>query len=150
MAKIEQRVEEIASKLLKKSVGGYELVDVEYVKEGRNWYLRIYIDKLGGIGLDDCQKFSELIEKEIDKENLLDNAYHLEVSSPGLDRILKKDRDFVRERGKKVDVTFYAPLDGEKSITGVLVDRNAEHLMLEDRDPIPIGKVAQVRLHVEF
>ena len=150
MSKVEERVEEIAAKLLKRSVGGYELVDVEYLKEGRDWYLRIYIDKVDGIGLDDCQKFSELIEKEIDREDLIENAYHLEVSSPGLDRVLKKERDFVRERGKKVDVTFYAPFEGEKLITGVLLGLSDGYLNLEDRDPIPIEKVAQIRLHLDF
>ena len=150
MSKVEQRVEEIASRLLNHSVGEYELVDVEYVKEGREWYLRIYIDKAGGVGLDDCQKFSEAIDKELEKEDLIDTAYHLEVSSPGLDRPLKKERDFVRERGKIVDVTLYAPLDGEKLLTGILVEKNDEGLVLKDRDPIPIDKVAQVRLHLDF
>ena len=149
MSKVETKVEEIASMLLRRQIGKFELVDVEYVKE-RDWYLRVFIDKEGGIGLDDCQKISDLLGKELDEQRVIDNSYILEVSSPGLDRVLKKPRDYERERGKEVDVTFYAPIDGEKSITGTLEGCEEGNLKLKDREPIPINKVAQVRLHIDF
>ncbi|MBR1728985.1 MAG: ribosome maturation factor RimP [Selenomonadaceae bacterium] len=148
MSKIEEKVEQLAEKLIE-TQKEIELVDVEYVKE-HDWYLRIFIDKVGGIGLDDCQKFSEALGKILDAESVIDNPYILEVSSPGLDRPLKKDRDFIRERGKKVDVTFYAPLNGKKMITGVLENYEDKILKLEEYDPIAMDKVAAVRLHIDF
>ena len=148
MSNIEAKVEQLVTETLKK-YDDIELVDVEYVKE-RDWYLRIFLDKTGGIGLDDCQNFSEEFGKILDKEAVIKGSYILEVSSPGLDRLLKKDRDFIRERGKKVDVTFYAPLNGEKQITGVLAGFDGTTLTLDDADPIPMEKVASVRLHIDF
>ena len=149
MSKIEAKVEEITTSILEKMEKNYELVDVEYVKE-RDWYLRVYIDEAGGVGLDDCQKISEDLGKILDEQGIISNHYILEVSSPGLDRVLKKDRDFIRERGKMVDVTFYAPYNGEKSITGVLMDNDAQNLTLEGQEPIPKDKISQVRLHIDF
>ena len=79
---------------------------MEFVKE-RDWYLRVFVDKVGGIDLDDCQMLSEKLGEILDKDPIIENAYILEVSSPGIDRVLKKDKDFLREVGKKVDVTLY-------------------------------------------
>ncbi len=146
-SKIEQRVEEIMNELLQGTE--YELVDVEYVME-RDWYLRIFLDKVGGIDLDDCQYWSEKLGAIIDKEPLIQDAYILEVSSPGIDRVLKKDRDFVREAGKAVDVTLYAPINGKKNFTGVLEGRDKDFLKLQGIEPLPREKVAQVRLHIDF
>ena len=115
---IEEAVEQMARKLLEEQAG-VELVDVEYVKE-HDWYLRVFIDKEGGIDIDDCQTLSEKLEQQLDATSLIADSYILEVSSPGLDRVLRKPRDFVREQGKKVDVALYAPLDGKKQLTGVL------------------------------
>ncbi len=148
MSNIETKVEQLVTEILKNH-SEIELVDVEYVKE-RDWYLRIYIDKSGGIGLDDCQKFSEEFGKVLDREAVINGSYILEVSSPGLDRLLKKERDFVRERGKKVDVTFYAPFNGKKQIIGVLTGFDGTTLTLDDIDLIPMDKVASVRLHIDF
>lgn len=145
--KIEKRVEEIMSELLQGTE--YELVDVEYVME-KDWYLRIFVDKAGGIDLDDCQHLSEKVGAILDKEPLMEESYILEVSSPGIDRVLKKDRDFVREAGKTVDVTLYAPVDGKKNFTGVLEGRDKDFLKLQDIKPLPREKVAQVRLHIDF
>jgi ribosome maturation factor RimP len=145
--KVELRVEEIVNELV--SGTEYELVDVEYVME-KNWYLRIFVDKAGGIDLDDCQYLSEKIGAILDKEPLMQEAYILEVSSPGIDRVLKKDRDFVREAGKVVDVTLYAPINGKKNFTGTLEERDKEFLKLKEFEPIPREKVAQVRLHIDF
>ena len=143
---IEEAVAVIAEEFLQGT--GLELVDVEYVKE-HDWYLRIFIDKEGGIEIDDCQQLSEKVEEVLDKKDIIKDSYILEVSSRGLDRVLKKDKDFVREKGKKVDVTLYAPLDGEKLIVGVLEGKSDSELILEDRS-IALDKIAQVRLHIDF
>ncbi|MBR2214915.1 MAG: ribosome maturation factor RimP [Selenomonadaceae bacterium] len=145
---IATQVEEIVLALLPESL---ELVDVEYVQE-RDWYLRVFIDKEGGIDLDDCQALSEALEKELDGLGLIAGRYILEVSSPGLDRVLKKDRDFRRERGKKVDVSLYAPLTagGAKEIVGTLTDFDGESLTLDENLQIPKEKISLVRLHIDF
>ncbi len=145
--KVETQVEKIMQEML--AGGDYELVDVEYVKE-RDWYLRIFVDKAGGIDLDDCQSLSEKLGEILDAESIIEGAYILEVSSPGIDRILKKDKDFVREVGKSVDVTLYAPIDGKKNFTGVLEYRDKNFLKLQEFEPLPRDKVAQVRLHIDF
>lgn len=145
--KIEDRVETLMQEILTGTE--FELIDVEYVKE-RDWYLRIFVDKTGGIDLDDCKILSDKLGAILDKESLIDGAYILEMSSPGLDRVLKKDKDFVREAGKMVDVTLYAPMDGKKLFTGFLEGRDEKFLKLADHEPLPREKVAQVRLHIEF
>lgn len=146
MSKIETQVERLMTEIL--SGTDFELVDVEYVKE-RDWYLRVFVDKPGGIDLDDCQNLSEQLSDKLDAANIIDSAYILEVSSPGIDRILKKDRDFLREAGKIVDVTLYAPLDGKKFFTGELVGRDENFLQLK-KISLPREKIAQVRLHIDF
>lgn len=148
MSKIEESVEQLMTEILTDTE--YELVDVEYVKEGRDWYLRIFIDKDGGIDLDDCSAVSERLSERLDKLDLISSAYNLEVSSPGIDRILKKAKDYVREAGKVVDVTLYAPIDGNKIFVGELVSRDDKFLYLKDMEPLPRDKVALVRLHIEF
>ena len=145
--KVETQVEGFMNELLNGTE--FELVDVEYVKE-RDWYLRIFVDKAGGIDLDDCQSLSEKLGEILDRESVIDGAYILEVSSPGIDRVLKKDKDFVREVGKVVDVTLYAPIDGEKNFIGILEGRDKNFLKLKDAKPIPREKIAQVRLHIDF
>ena len=128
-----------------------ELVDVEYVKEGADWYLRVYIDKAGGIDIEDCQALSERLEVELDRTDCVPDSYILEVSSPGIDRVLRKERDFVREQGKQVDVTLYAPLDGEKAFTATRTGYDAATKTLQlDARQIPLAKIAQMRLHIDF
>ena len=144
---VETSVEKIVSDLL--SVSDMELVDVEYVKE-RDWYLRVFVDKPGGMGIEDCQTLSERLAEKLDEADVVTERYILEVSSPGLDRVLKKERDFVREMGKMVDGTLYAPLDGEKLLTGRLAACDGDFLTLEDRAPISREKIAQVRLHIDL
>lgn len=148
MSKIETQVENFMAEILEDT--DYELVDVEYVKEGRDWFLRVFADKAGGIDLDDCQKLSEKLSAKLDAADIIGGAYILEVSSPGIDRILKKDKDFVREAGKVVDVTLYAPLDGKKFFVGELVGRDEKFLHIKDEAPLPREKVALVRLHIDF
>ena len=150
MAKrIEEAVEAIVQEIVQDS--DLEVVDVEYVKE-RDWYLRIYLDKEGGIEIDDCQRISEALEQILDEKDLLKDAYILEVSSPGLDRVLKKVRDFEREQGKDVEVTFYAPVDGKKTWVGTLTgyDREKNAIVLDGEKELPLEKTAQVRLHIDF
>lgn len=148
MSKIEEQVEQIMPEILADTE--YELVDVEYVKEGRDWYLRIFLDKDGGIDLDDCSVVSERLSERLDKVDLISSAYNLEVSSPGIDRILNKDKDYVREAGKVVDVTLYAPINENKNIVGELVSRDDKFLYLKEMEPLPREKVALVRLHIDF
>ncbi len=150
MAKrIEEAVEAIVQEIVQDS--DLEVVDVEYVKE-RDWYLRIYLDKEGGIEIDDCQRISEALEQILDEKDLLKDAYILEVSSPGLDRVLKKARDFEREQGKDVEVTFYAPVDGKKTWVGTLTgyDREKNAIVLDGEKELLLEKTAQVRLHIDF
>lgn len=144
---VEKTVEKLAEELLADT--GLELVDVEYVKE-KDWYLRVYIDKPEGIDIEDCQALSEKLEKELDEKNVVPDSYILEVSSPGLDRVLKKEKDFVREAGKMVDVSLYEPLDGSKQITGKLIGCGDNALKLEELEPIDMKKIAQVRLHIDI
>ncbi|MBR4903459.1 MAG: ribosome maturation factor RimP [Selenomonadaceae bacterium] len=147
MSKVESQAESLIAEILEGT--DYELVDVEYVKE-RDWYLRVFVDKEGGIDLDDCQNISEKLGAKLDETSIINVAYILEVSSPGIDRILKKDKDFIREAGKVVDVTLYAPIAGKKIFVGELEGRDEKFLRLKDTEPLPREKVAQVRLHIDF
>lgn len=131
----------------------YELVDVEFVKEGPTYYLRIYIDKEGGVTIDDCQITSRAIEKVLDEKDPIKDPYMLEVSSPGLDRILKKDKDFERFKGRMVDVKLYKAIDKQKHLTAVLTGKDENTLYLEDEGTaleISMDNVAVVRLAIMF
>ena len=145
---VEDAVEAIAQELLKDQ-DIIELVDVEYVKE-HDWYLRVYIDKEGGIDIEDCQTLSEKLEEELDKGDVVPDSYILEVSSPGIDRVLRKPRDFVREQGKKVDVTLYAPREGKKLLVGELTGFDGDAIELDGAAKIALADIAQVRLHIDF
>jgi ribosome maturation factor RimP len=118
---IPERVKQIAEP--KAEELGLELIDCEYKKEGGRRVLRLYIDKKGGVGLDDCEAVSRSVEPVLDSEDFIDEAYTFEVSSPGLDRPLKTDRDFVRYEGEDVEVGLYAAIDGKKKFTGKLIGR---------------------------
>ncbi|MPM73955.1 Ribosome maturation factor RimP [bioreactor metagenome] len=129
-----------------------ELVDVEFIKE-RDWYLRVYLDKDGGVELDDCQTVSEQLEKKLDEIDPIKESYYLEVSSPGLDRALRKERDFVRHIGDKVEVSTFAPINGQKSLVGTLKGLQNGDIELDIDGTVmhvPIEKASQVRLHIEF
>ncbi len=114
----EKRTEQLLLPIL--SQNGFELVDVEFVKEGSTWYLRSYIDKPGGINVDDCETVSRALEKELDREDFIQEAYVLEVSSPGLGRPLKKDKDYIRNEGKEIELRLYKSFEHEKELRGVL------------------------------
>lgn len=143
---IEEAVEEIVENLLTDT--DLELVTVDYVRE-KDWYLRVFIDKEGGIEIDDCQALSGRLEEILDERDIIKGSYILEVSSPGLDRELKKTKDFQREKGKTVDVSLFAPVDGNKLIVGVLKDYDGENITI-DEQTISMADVAQVRLHIDF
>ena len=132
----------------------FELVDVEYVKEAGNWYLRAYIDKEGGIAVDDCEVISRALSDWLDKEDFIDDSYILEVSSPGLGRPLKKEKDFVRSMGKDVDVRLYRQLNKQKEFTGALsaYDENTVTLTMEDGSQMVFEKadIALIRLALDF
>lgn len=145
---VEDAVEAIVQELLKDQ-DVIEFVDVEYVKE-HDWYLRVYIDKEGGIDIEDCQALSEKLEEELDKGDVVPDSYILEVSSPGIDRVLRKPRDFVREQGKKVDVTLYAPREGKKLLVGELTGFDGDAIELDGAAKIAQADIAQVRLHIDF
>ena len=144
--RIEAEVEKIVEELLENTA--LELVAVDYIKE-RDWYLRVFIDKEGGVDLDDCQDLSRKLEELLDVQDLIKTSYILEVSSPGLDRELKKPRDFQREMGKDIDVSLFAPLDGKKVLTGPLSAYDGETINVGDM-AIPMDKVAKVNLHIDF
>ena len=143
---IEEAVDEIVENLLTDT--DLELVAVDYVRE-KDWYLRVFIDKEGGIEIDDCQALSGRLEEILDEKDIIKGSYILEVSSPGLDRELKKPKDFQREKGKTVDVSLFAPVDGNKLIVGVLKDYDGENITI-DEQTISMADVAQVRLHIDF
>lgn len=144
--RIEAEVEKIVEELLENTA--LELVAVDYVKE-HDWYLRVFIDKEGGVDLDDCQDLSRKLEELLDAQDIIKTSYILEVSSPGLDRELKKPRDFQREMGKDIDVSLFAPLDGKKVVTGPLSAYDGETINVGDM-AIPMDKVAKVNLHIDF
>lgn len=145
--RVEEAVEKIAEEILANT--DYELVDVEYVKE-RDWFLRVYIDKEGGIGLDDCREVSGLLDEKLEELNIINDRYILEVSSPGLDRALKKEKDFKREMGKLVDITLYKAIDGEKMITGKLTGYTKDIITIDETREIALKDIALVRLHIDF
>ncbi len=132
----------------------FELVDVEFKKEGPHRYLRVFIDKEGGITLDDCQKVSEALSDRLDEVDPIEENYFLEVSSPGLDRPLKKDADFERFKGELVEVKLYEPLNGQKVIEGELVGLVEGQIHLNVKNvgliEIPKEKAALTRLAIKF
>lgn len=149
---IEARTEKLVMPIIEDN--NFELVDVEYVKEGANNFLRVYIDKEGGITVNDCELASRQLEVLLDKEDFIPNAYILELSSPGLGRPLKKEKDFARSIGKEVDVKLYKQINKQKEYTGVLVnyDNDKIILQLEDEETIEIPRkiIALIRLAFDF
>ena len=135
---------------------GFELVDVEYVKEGSNWYLRAFIDKPGGISIDDIEPISRELSEKLDQEDFISDAYILEVISPGLGRPLKKDKDFVRSIGEEIEIHLYRAINKQKEFVGILKEFNKEEntftVELEDGEETVFNRadVALVRLTFDF
>ncbi len=132
---------------------GFELVDVEYVKEAGNWYLRAYIDKPGGIAVDDCEVISRALSDKLDEEDFIAESYILEVSSPGLGRPLKKDKDFARSIGKEIEVRTFRAIDRQKEFTGILkeFDKDSFTIVIEENEmTFQRAETALVRLAFDF
>ena len=148
----EQRTEELIMPIIEQNQ--FELVDVEYVKEGGTWYLRAYIDKPGGITVDDCEVVSRALSDLLDKHDFIEDAYVLEVRSPGLGRPLKKEKDFARSIGEEVDVRTFRAISHQKEFTGILRDYDKEKIVLEmeDQELLEIARadIALIRLSFDF
>ena len=138
---------------------GYELWNAEYVKEGSDYYLKIYIDKVSGsgIGIDDCETVSRYLSDALDRSDLIEKGYYLVVSSPGMDRPLLTDEHFKRYRGAPVDVSLYRAIEGKKKISGLLGVRTEANLELFPEDmgagaplQIPLEQISKVRLQITF
>lgn len=132
---------------------GFELWAVEYVKEGSEYYLRAYIDKEGGITIDDCVDVSRKLSDKLDEDDFIDSEYILEVSSPGLGRTLKSDRDFSKSIGRDTDIKLYKPIDKVKEFEGILkaFDNDTLTFLIDGNERVfNKSEVASVKLHVEF
>ncbi|MFD2613044.1 ribosome maturation factor RimP [Paenibacillus gansuensis] len=132
---------------------GFELVDIEYVKEGSNWFLRVFVDKEGGIDIDDCGRVSEFLSSKLDETDPIPDAYFLEVSSPGAERPLKKPQDVAKAVGKNVFVTTYEPVSGSKEFEGKLLSFEGDVLKIaagKKTVEVPYEKVASARLAIVF
>ena len=128
----EQKTEEILLPIVEEY--GFELVDVEYVKEGSNWYLRAYIDKEGGITINDCEAVAREMNELLDAEDFIPDSYTFEVSSPGLGRPLKKEKDFVRNMGKEIEIRTYRAIDRSKEFYGTLTSYDADSVTITDEE----------------
>ncbi|MFZ5642397.1 MAG: ribosome maturation factor RimP [Bacillota bacterium] len=146
-AVVEEITEPVANEL------GLELVDVEFIKEGGRWILRVFIDKPGGISHTDCELLSQRLDLLLDEKDPIPQSYYLEVSSPGIERPLKKPEDFRRFSGQMVNITTYAPFEGRKKFTGKLEGTGEGNLFLDEegkRLSIPMNQISSARLHVKF
>ena len=145
------KVLDIAELLFKplEGINGLELVDIEFVKEGESHYLRVFIDKPGGISLEDCKMVNEELSQGLDREDPIPQSYILEVSSPGLNRPLKKDKDFQRFTGREVKIKTYVPLGEQKVFKGILKGFNQGIVSVETEagvKEIPLDKIAKANL----
>lgn len=157
MSSVVETVTELVTPILDER--HFELVDAEFVKEGKSWYLRIYIDKPGGINIEECALVSDLLGEKLDDcdPDPIPQAYFLEVSSPGVERPLKKERDYERALNSYIHVSLYQPLEGNKVYEGTMVDLKPDELTLEYMDKtrqktivIPRKQIAQARLAIKF
>lgn len=145
MAKIEEKVENLVKDNVQKL--GYNLYDVEYVKEGKEFYLRIYIDKPTGITLEDCELVSNNVNELLDEADYIKEQYFLEVSSPGIERILKKDKHLKENIGKKVQIKLFKPFNGQKQYEGILKDFNENAVTIENLQNLKIERqnISQIK-----
>lgn len=149
MSKITDRVAELAAPIIKEN--GCELWDVEYIKETGSWYLRIYIDKDGGVSINDCENISRALDPVLDEADPIEDSYIFEVSSAGAERELKRPSDFERFLGENVEVKLYKGIDGQKNFTGILRAYEDGNVTIESAGSMAIfekNRVAQVRLRI--
>ena len=148
----EARAEELLTPIA--VANGCEVYDVEYVKEAGNWYLRGYIDKPGGIAVDDCEAVSRRFSDILDEKDYIEDSYIFEVSSPGLGRPLKKEKDFKRNLGEEVEIRTYRAIDRQKEFVGILksYDENTVTITYEDEteQTFDRGDIALIRLALDF
>ena len=148
----EQQTEELLLPIIERN--GFELVDVEYVKEAGTWYLRAYIDKPGGITVDDCEVVSRAFSDILDEKDYIEDTYIFEVSSPGLGRPLKKEKDFARSIGEEVEIRTYRAIDRQKEFIGILVeyDKDTVTIAYEDETTQVFDRndIALIRLALHF
>ncbi len=144
MANIEEKVEKLIKERIEKI--GYELYDVEYCKEGKNYFLRIFIDKQDGIDINDCEKVNNEITDILDEENYIKEQYFLEVSSPGIERILRKDRHLEQNIGEEINIKLFKKNEeGQKEIQGILRQYNEEYIELENNTKIERKNISQIK-----
>jgi ribosome maturation factor RimP len=155
MSKVAEVVESMVRPILNEI--GLELVDIEYVKEGRDYFLRVYIDKETGVDIEECGIVSERLSEKLDEVDPIPHNYFLEVSSPGAERPLKKPKDFEKAVGKNVLIKTYEPIDGEKTFEGTLTYFDGDTVTIEVKIKtrkkvleIPYAKIANARLAVTF
>lgn len=148
----EQKAEALIMPILQNN--GFELYDVEYVKEGSEWYLRFYIDKEGGIDINDCELVSRAYSEIVDKEDFIEEAYILEVSSPGLGRTLKKDKHLEKSIGEEVEIKLYKPIGKQKEFVGLLKGFDKDSIRIETEEGTEISfertNIALIRLTIDF
>lgn len=148
----EQKTEKMLAPILEEN--HFELVDVEYVKEGGSWYLRAYIDKPGGITVDDCEIVNRALGDLLDQDDFIEDSYILEISSPGLGRPLKKERDFERSLGEEVEIRTYRMVNKQKEFRGILkaYDKDTVTIELEDGEESSFERenIALIRLAFDF
>ena len=132
---------------------GVEIYDVEYVKEGTEWYLRAYIDKEGGVNIVDCENVSRAFSDVLDEKDLIKDAYILEVSSPGLGRTLKKDRHLLKSIGEEVEIKTYKPINKCKEFSGILESFNENEIIIDEngtKKQFNRADIAIIRLALDF
>lgn len=132
---------------------GVEIYDVEYVKEGSDWYLRAYIDKPEGVNINDCENVSRALSDVLDAEDYIEDAYILEVSSPGLGRTLKKDRHLEKSLGEEVEIRTYKPIDKQKEFSGILKAYDKDTITIEEDSAERVfarADIALIRLALDF
>lgn len=150
-SKVSQSVIELIEPVIRDE--NLDLVDVEFKKEGKDWYLRVYIDGEQGLSIEDCRKVSHQIADLIEIEDIVSRQYILEVSSPGLDRPLKSEKDFLRNKNRRVQVTAFAPVHGRKNFSGIIKTIRDQSLVLDEEGvdlEIPLEKIAKAKLVIDF
>ena len=147
----EARTESLLAPIARQN--GVEIYDIEYVKEGSDWYLRTYIDKPGGVNIQDCENVSRALSDALDQEDFMEEAYILEVSSPGLGRTLKKDKHLEKSIGQEVEIKLYRPLEGSKEFTGVLEGFDEARIRISGQGQersLDRKDIALIRLTIDF
>lgn len=151
-SEIVDRVEKMVTAITDEK--GYEMVDVEYVKEAGQFYLRVVVDKEGGISLNECEEVSRGLSPKLDENDFIKENYYLEVSSPGIDRALKRDKEFVKYKGRDVEIKLYKAIDGVKQFEGELVGLDEENniVVIINNEEMKFNRkdVAIIRLAIKF